>query len=267
VLFLPFAFLGMWNSYRNFLIPLWLYPENSLPLQLGFIFCIVELIFHHIARTRNRQTTPKTKQTNKQTNKERKTCLFWLPLICKQWRTASWEPWLDNWYPWFLFIYFIGYFLYLHFKCFPLSWFLLWKTPFPYSPYPVPPPLAHQPTHSHFLALAFPTLRHRAFIGQRASPRIDIRLGHPLIHMQLEPWVPPCVPFGWWFSFWEFWGVQITACSFWFNFHKKCPTTCFEIWFVAMYCNGKFYTIWEVLGLEVISQVYKVWLCKHWFLI
>jgi hypothetical protein len=24
--------------------------------------------------------------------------------------------------------------------------------------------------------------------------------------MQLEPWVPPCVLFGWWFSPWEVWG-------------------------------------------------------------
>jgi hypothetical protein len=23
--------------------------------------------------------------------------------------------------------------------------------------------------------------------------------------MQLEPWVPPCVFFGWWFSPWELW--------------------------------------------------------------
>ena len=27
--------------------------------------------------------------------------------------------------------------------------------------------------------------------------------------MQLEPWVPLCVLFGWWFSLWELWG-------FWF---------------------------------------------------
>jgi len=27
--------------------------------------------------------------------------------------------------------------------------------------------------------------------------------------MQLEPWIPPCVLFGWWFSPWEFWGVWL----------------------------------------------------------
>ena len=26
-----------------------------------------------------------------------------------------------------------------------------------------------------------------------------------MLHMQLEPWVPPCVLFGWWFSPWELW--------------------------------------------------------------
>jgi hypothetical protein len=27
--------------------------------------------------------------------------------------------------------------------------------------------------------------------------------------MRLEPWVPPCVFFGWWFSPWELWGVWL----------------------------------------------------------
>jgi hypothetical protein len=61
-----------------------------------------------------------------------------------------------------------------------------------------PPTPASWPWHS-------PTLGHRAFIGQRASPPIDDWLGHPLLYMQLEPWVPPCVFFGWWFSPWELW--------------------------------------------------------------
>jgi hypothetical protein len=29
---------------------------------------------------------------------------------------------------------------------------------------------------------------------------------HPLLHMHLEPWISPCVLFGWWFSPWKFWG-------------------------------------------------------------
>jgi hypothetical protein len=27
--------------------------------------------------------------------------------------------------------------------------------------------------------------------------------------MQSEPWVPPCVFFGWWFSPWELWGYWL----------------------------------------------------------
>jgi hypothetical protein len=48
-----------------------------------------------------------------------------------------------------------------------------------------------------------PTLRHRALTETRASPPIDVQQGHPLLHMWLEPWVPPCVLLGWWFSPWE----------------------------------------------------------------
>jgi hypothetical protein len=39
-----------------------------------------------------------------------------------------------------------------------------------------------------------PTLRHQTLPGPRASPPIDVRQGHPLLHMQLEPW---------WFNSWE----------------------------------------------------------------
>jgi len=73
-------------------------------------------------------------------------------------------------------------------------------------PYPFPLPPAHQHPHTpaswpwHSLIL-----RHRAFTGPRTSPPIDDRLGHPLLHMQLQPWVPPCVFFDWWFSPWELW--------------------------------------------------------------
>jgi hypothetical protein len=49
----------------------------------------------------------------------------------------------------------------------------------PHSLLPNPPTPASWPWHS-------PTLGHRAFIGPRASPPIDDRLGYPLLHMQLE---------------------------------------------------------------------------------
>ena len=44
------------------------------------------------------------------------------------------------------------YFLYLNFKCYPISWFPLQKSPIPF-PLSL---LTNRPTHSCFLALAFP---------------------------------------------------------------------------------------------------------------
>jgi hypothetical protein len=97
-------------------------------------------------------------------------------------------------------------FFYLYFK-----WFPLWKPP-PPIPSPLllltkPPTPASWPWHS-------PTRGHRAFTGPMAFPPIDDQIGHSLLHMQLEPWVPPCVLFDWWFSPWELWGywlVQIVV--------------------------------------------------------
>ena len=65
-----------------------------------------------------------------------------------------------------------------------------------------PPTPASWPWHS-------PILKHRTFTGSRASPLIDDQLGHPLLHMQLEPWVPVCVFFGWWFCTRELWGYWL----------------------------------------------------------
>jgi hypothetical protein len=57
---------------------------------------------------------------------------------------------------------------------------LLWKSPIP-SPCPGP-----QPTHSYFLALAFPCIGAYNLVRPRASPPNDGWLGHLLLHMQLE---------------------------------------------------------------------------------
>ena len=54
-------------------------------------------------------------------------------------------------------------------------------------------------------------LAHQAFTGSRASPLIDAWQGHPLLLMQLKPWVPLCVLFGWRFNPWELGG----GCSGW----------------------------------------------------
>jgi hypothetical protein len=58
-------------------------------------------------------------------------------------------------------------FVYLHFKCYPLSWLYIWK-----PPYPIPHPasmreLPHPPTHSHLPALAFP------YTGASIEPSLD----------------------------------------------------------------------------------------------
>jgi hypothetical protein len=77
-------------------------------------------------------------------------------------------------------------------------------SPFLVSPLknPIPSPTcpAPQPTHSHSQSWPSPILGHRTFIGPRASPPIDDRLGHPQLHIQLKPHVPPCVFFDCWFS-------------------------------------------------------------------
>jgi hypothetical protein len=74
------------------------------------------------------------------------------------------------------FPFFINYFLHLHFKCYPQS--SLYPPPIP-SLLPNPPTLVSWPWHS-------PILGHRTFPRPRVSPPIDGRLGHPLLHMQLE---------------------------------------------------------------------------------
>jgi hypothetical protein len=101
------------------------------------------------------------------------------------------------------------YFLYLHFKCYSLSRYPP-KSPIP-SLLPLllrgcsptyPPTPASPPWHS-------PILGHRAFTEPKALLPIDAWHSHPLLHMRLEPWVPPCILLGWWFSPWELWGSLV----------------------------------------------------------
>ena len=66
-------------------------------------------------------------------------------------------------------------------------------------PYPLPLPLLTNPPTPASWPWHSPILGHRTFTGSRASPPIDDRLSHPLLHMQLEPWVLPWVFFDWWF--------------------------------------------------------------------
>jgi len=84
--------------------------------------------------------------------------------------------------------------------------FLLWKTSIPSplhlllwecSPIHHPPP-NFPPWHS-------PTLGHPAFTGPRTSLPTEVQQDHPLLHMRMEPLVPPC----WWFSPRELSGVWL----------------------------------------------------------
>jgi hypothetical protein len=98
----------------------------------------------------------------------------------------------------------IGYFLSLHFKSFPLSRSPLQKSliQFPLSS---PMRVLYHPPTPVFLPWHSPTLGHRTFTGPKAFPPTDVQQGHSLPHMQPEPWVPPCIFFGWWSSPWELW--------------------------------------------------------------
>ena len=75
-----------------------------------------------------------------------------------------------------IFSFFLGYFLYIHFKCYPES--------------PLYPPLPCSPTYQCSTPASWPchslVLGHRIFTRPRASPPTDGRLSHPQLHMQLE---------------------------------------------------------------------------------
>jgi hypothetical protein len=89
-----------------------------------------------------------------------------------------------------------------------LSLFLVSPTKFPYPLPLLPNPPTPPPWSWHSTILG-----HRTFTGPRASSPIDDWLGHPVLHIQLEPWVPPCVFFAWWFSPRELWGVLFIVVS------------------------------------------------------
>jgi hypothetical protein len=77
-------------------------------------------------------------------------------------------------------------------------------------PFPVPP-LTNPPTPVSWICHP-PTQEHRAFTGPRTFLLIDDQLNHILLLMQLEPRVPPCELFAWWFTCWEllgYWLVHI----------------------------------------------------------
>jgi hypothetical protein len=80
---------------------------------------------------------------------------------------------------------------------FPLP-LLLWGFSLTYPPTP-----ASLPSHSSTLG------HHQAFTGPRASSHIDAQHGRSLLHLWLEPCVPPWPLFDWWFSPCESWGEGV----------------------------------------------------------
>ena len=94
----------------------------------------------------------------------------------------------------------IFYWIFYSFTFYMLSPFLvsplqiLHPIPLPFASKRIAPPHTHPSTPTS-LPFYPPMLGHQAFTGPRASSPIDARQDHPLLHMQLEPWVPPCVLF------------------------------------------------------------------------
>ena len=99
--------------------------------------------------------------------------------------------------------------------------------PFPSSPTKNPPSFPSSPcSPTHPLLLPGPGISLHWGIEPSQDqgtllPFIDDWLGHPLLHMHLEPWVPPCVFFGWWFSPWELW-------EYWLVYIVVSPTNTFS---------------------------------------
>jgi hypothetical protein len=58
----------------------------------------------------------------------------------------------------------------------------------------------HPSTHSHLPTLQFLYTGASNPSGPRATPPSYVQQCHPLPHVWPEPWVTPCVLFGWWFS-------------------------------------------------------------------
>jgi len=67
----------------------------------------------------------------------------------------------------------------------------LFFTSFPLCLYEGAPPPTH-PLPPHHSSIP-PTLGHQASTGPRNSSPIDDIYGYPLLHMYLEPWIPPCI--------------------------------------------------------------------------
>jgi hypothetical protein len=81
----------------------------------------------------------------------------------------------------------VSVFLPSYYTCFLSDIFFIYiSNVIPFPGFPPPSLLNNPPTHSSW-PWHPPILGHRTFTGPRASPPIDDQLGHPLLHMLLEP--------------------------------------------------------------------------------
>ena len=99
-----------------------------------------------------------------------------------------------------------------------------------------------------------PTLGHQTSRGPRASPPIDVRQGHSLLHMYLEPWIPPCILITCLFSCdlgWSYLLFILSTLSL--ILHFVCPS-------IRCHCLGlKVYTkgvlVCQAEGLKVCTKI------------
>ena len=120
----------------------------------------------------------------------------------------------------------------------------------------------------------FPTLGYQVFTGPMAFPPIDDLQGHPLLHMQLNPWVPPCVSYVWWLvpgssggtgkfiSFLLIWGCKPLQLLGYFLqlFHWR-PCAQSNGWLKAT--TSVFVRNWHSLSIDSYMRILSVSACWH----
>jgi hypothetical protein len=141
-------------------------------------------------------------------------CFVCFVLFCFVLFSFNWEI---SSFPYALFFsFFIGYVIYLHFKCYPLPQF----HPTSQKPPLSSPLLLCGCSSTYSPSPSCPRIPYQTFIGPRTSPPTDAWQDHPLLHIQLEP----CVLLCWWLSprkFWGFWLVDIVVLPMGLQIHSN----------------------------------------------
>jgi hypothetical protein len=103
------------------------------------------------------------------------------------------------------FHFFIGYFTYLHFKCYPPSQFPLHKSPMPFSSpfiYNNVPPYTHPSCLTTYSVVS-------SLHGTKGLPsQRCLIMPSPATYLARAMGPPMCI-LGWWFSLWEHWGIWL----------------------------------------------------------